>query len=104
LARLVPCCDWLAGQRANRWVLDVEIVFARLRFLEQLAAAMSKKLVESDLYFEGGIAVVAIDVEIGVFDEGNWFMWRFGGEDVSERDVLEAFGLSDIVVVGYVDS
>jgi hypothetical protein len=45
-----------------------------------------------------------IDGEVGVFDEGNRFVWCFGGEDVAEGNVLEAKILADIVVVGDIDT
>ena len=43
---------------------------------------MAQKFVETNLYFERGVAVVLVDLEIGFLDEGDWFVFAFGTEDV----------------------
>lgn len=82
----------------------VEVVGSRGGFLEEFASAVAEEFVDADLDFEGLVAVGAVSVEIVRVDEGDGFVGGFGAEDVAEGDVLEADGLSDVVVVGDVDA
>jgi hypothetical protein len=65
---------------------------------------VAEELVQTDLDFEGWVAVFLVDGEVAVFDEWYLLIWRFGREDVAERDVLEAQVLADVVVIGNVDA
>lgn len=60
---------------------------------------MAEEFVEADLDFEGFVFVLVVDVLIGGFDEGDGLFGGGGAQDVTERDVLEAFALANIVVL-----
>ena len=82
----------------------VKVEFARGGFLQQLAAAVAEELVETDLDFEGLVRVGLVEGLLFVFDERDFLVGSFCAEDVAKGDVLEAKVLSDVVVVGDVDS
>jgi hypothetical protein len=60
---------------------------------------VAEEFVQADLDFEGFIFVFVVDVLVGGFDEGNCLFGSGGAEDVAQGNVLEAFALSDIVVL-----
>jgi len=62
LAGLIVGADRLEGNGRNRRVLDIEVELARCCLLKQLATAMPKQLVETDLDFERGVAVLLVSV------------------------------------------
>lgn len=82
----------------------IEVEFAGGGFLQKLAATVAEELVEADLDFEGLIGVGFVQGLLLVFDEWDLLIRSFRAEDVAERDVLEAKVLSDVIVVGNVDS
>lgn len=83
-------------------VVEVELAWGG--FLEEFAASVTEEFVEADLDFEGLVGVGFVQGLLGVFDEGDFLVGRFGTEDVAERDILEAEVLSNVVVVGDVDA
>ena len=82
----------------------VEVVFPRGCLLQEFAGAVAEQLVQADLNFEGGVAILAVEGLVGVGDEGDGFVGGGGGEDVAQAHVFEAEGLPDVVVVRDVDS
>jgi hypothetical protein len=67
--------------------------------LEHFAATVAEEFVKADLNFEGGVFVFVVDILVGVFDEGNGLFGGGSAEDVTERDIFEAFALADVVVL-----
>jgi hypothetical protein len=61
---------------------------------------VAQELVKADLDFKGFVFVFVVDVLVGGGDEGDGFLGGGGAEDVTEGDVLEAFALADVVVLG----
>jgi hypothetical protein len=99
LPGFVPGGDRLSGKRVCGRVLDVEIIDSGFSLLEQFAGAVAEELVYCYLDFEGCVAVFLEDLEILVSDEGDLLVRGFGGDDIAERDVLETFGLANVVVI-----
>jgi len=77
LSWLVPTCYRLVGERVDRRVLEVEVVFAWRCFLEEFSAAVAEEFVETDLNFEGVVSAFLVDSEIGVFDEWDLLVRSF---------------------------
>lgn len=82
----------------------IEVEFARGSFLQELAAAMTKKLVQTDLNLEGLVGVFLVKSLLLVFDERDLLVGCFCRQDIAEGNIFEAKVLPDIVVVGDVDS
>lgn len=53
----------------------------------------------ANLHFEGSIAVLLVNWEICISDEGDLLIWSLGTEDVSQGYILKPLGLPNIVVV-----
>lgn len=104
LSRLIPRVDRLASDRIGRWILVVEVILARLRLLQQFAATMAQKLVQTDLHLKGFVLVIVKNILVLRTDEGCGLLWRGSTEDVPEGYVLETFGLTDAIVVGDIDT
>jgi hypothetical protein len=90
--------DWRHGR-----VLVVKVELTRSSLLEELATAMAQELMQTDLNLECLVGVLLVKILLVVFDERNLLIGSLGGENVAERDVLEAKVLSNVVVVGDVD-
>jgi hypothetical protein len=56
--------------------------------------------VKSNLDLESGVAVCLVHFQILRADEGNLFIRGLGTEHIAKRYVLEAFSLSDIIIIG----
>lgn len=90
--------------------------------MEQFAGTVTKKLMDADLnlfkntisryslqqvlgaavdgfHLESGITILLIDCKVFFANERNLLIWCFGAQDVTQRYVLEALRLPDIVVV-----
>ena len=69
-----------------------------------LARAVAEELVQGHLHVERGALHCAEQLEVARVDARHVLDCVACGEDVAERDVLEALGLADVVVVGDVDA
>jgi hypothetical protein len=104
LARLVPRADRGVGDRGDGWVFFIKVELAGGGFLEQLATPVAKKLVQTDLDFEGMVGILLVKVLLVIFNKRDFLVGGFGGEDVAERNILETKVLSNVIVVGNVDA
>ncbi|KAH3682901.1 hypothetical protein WICPIJ_006134 [Wickerhamomyces pijperi] len=59
---------------------------------------------DTNLNFEGIVSVLVEQFVVLVFNESDWLLTRLGVQDVTQRDVLETNGQSDIVIVWNVDT
>lgn len=64
---------------------------------------MAKQFVNADLYFKRSITILLIEFQICLGDEWDLLIWCFGTKHVTQGDVLEALGLSNIIVIGLDD-
>jgi hypothetical protein len=80
-------------------MLYIKVILTWLCFLQQFSSAMSKELVDTDLHLESWISVFLEYWKICFRDEGYLFVGGFSTEYIAERNVLEPFNLSDIVIV-----
>jgi len=99
LARAVPVLDGLAGDGADRGVGLVKVGGAVGKHLEKLSGPVAEELVQADLDLERGAAELLKEHRILLREEGELLSRRLGVQHVAERDVLEALGLADVVVV-----
>lgn len=60
---------------------------------------MAQQLVDPYLDFESSVAVFLVDWEVGFRNERDYLVRSLRTEDVAKRDVLESFGLANIIVV-----
>lgn len=104
MAGFVPGADGSVSDRRNGRVLVVEVELAWGSLLKQLAAAVTKKLVEANLDFKGLVGSRLVEGLLLVLDERNLLVGCFRAENIAERNVLETEILSDVVVVGNVDT
>lgn len=81
----------------------VPVFLASCVFLEKLASAMAEELVESHDEGQGLLRVAYEEVFVGLGQELEVCSGSTGVH-VAEVDVLEAFSLANVVVVGNVDS
>lgn len=55
---------------------------------------------EANLNLEGCIAIFLVELEVGLGDKRNLLVRGLGTENISERNILEALGLSNIIIIG----
>lgn len=68
-----------------------------------LNLTVSEELVQTNLDLESCILVLVPQLLVFFPDEWCRLLWCCGRNHIAQTDILEAFGLSDNVVVGYVD-
>jgi hypothetical protein len=56
------------------------------------------------LHFKGGITASAVDILVGLIDEGDSLIGSLGAQYIAQGHVLETKVLADIIIIGKVDT
>jgi hypothetical protein len=64
------------------FVVEIELPGSGLG--EEFTTAVAEELVQADLHLERGVAVLGVDLQVGVGDERDLLVGSLSGQDVSE--------------------
>ena len=68
--------------------------------MEKLPTAVACELVEADLNLKGTVTVLSVQRQIRLGDERDQLVGGLGAYNITERNVLEAVVLANIIIVG----